>query len=78
MGGAVPPYGALTLVLVVLMGCTRDVAVAPMITDQDPTPVELQLPAGVLAQLGAPTFPRTTRSLPKASPWGGSSSTKRP
>ena len=45
------------IVLATLVGCTREEAVEPETEPTTPTPTQLNLPAGVLAQLGAPNFP---------------------
>lgn len=48
---------ALPVLVVALMGCTRDVVEEPDVVANGPTPVDLQLPAGVLAAVGAPVLP---------------------
>ena len=47
---------ALPLFVLALTGCTRE-GVGPEVVGTGPTPVELQLPAGALAAVGAPLLP---------------------
>ena len=41
----------------VLVACVRDEAAEPSVDDGSPTPAQLVVPAGLLAQIGAPVFP---------------------